>query len=88
MQVDEFEDWERIPTNLRLFVTDGLIEMRAEDKIFIKYEDSSIKKDDLKYLMVSGGSFTWTNYRPSSGKDWERKEAAGTLNIKASTGEA
>ena len=84
MQVDEFKYWEPLPKNLRLYITDGSIEMRAEGKIFIKYEDSSIKKDDLKHLMVSGGSFAWTN----AGKDWELKEAAGTWNIQANTGKA
>ena len=86
VQVDEFKDWEWIPKNLRLTITDGSMEMRTDDKIFIKYEDSSIKKDDLKYLMVSGGSQAWTDYLPSSGKSWEMKDAAGTWNIKAKKG--
>ena len=69
----------RLPNSLRLVVSDGLIEMTADGQKFIKYEDSSIKKNDLKYLMVSGSTESWTNESGS----WERKVASGTWNIKA-----
>merc|ERR1712242_427637 len=69
----------RLPNSLRLVVSDGLIEMTADEQKFIKYEDSSIKKNDLKYLMVSGSTESWTNESGS----WERKVASGTWNIKA-----
>ena len=78
MQVDKYE---RIPEKLRLVVADGLLEMTADGQKFIKYEDSSIKKVDLKYLMVSGNP-EYTNISGS----WELKAPAGTWNIKGRNG--
>ena len=44
-----------IKGDIRVFVTDGELLVRGNSDIFIQYRDSLIKKNELKYLLVSGG---------------------------------
>ena len=48
------DDFNRIKGNIELFVNDGRIIIKADGEIFMQYANSSIKKNELRYLMISG----------------------------------
>ena len=48
-----------IKGDIRVFVYDGELIIKGGDEIFMQYQHNSIKKNDLKYLLVSGG---WGGY--------------------------
>ena len=59
----DVQTWFGIRSNLKLIVKDGRIEIFSNDGLFMRHTDSSIKKADLSYMLVSGGwgaSGFWT----------------------------
>ena len=49
-------------SDIKLYVTDGQLLITVNENEFMKHRDSSIKKNELRYLLVSGGwggSGTW-----------------------------
>ena len=61
-----------IKSDIRVFVTDGELLIRGNSDIFIQYKDSLIKKNELTYLLVSGGYGGHGTYKifgfPNGGK--------------------
>ena len=59
-----YPNWRSFSDSLRLTIRDGSIEVSTNDNILIKYEDSSIKKNELRNMMVAEGwgdkPTTWT----------------------------
>ena len=59
-----YPNWRSFSDSLRLTIRDGSIEVSANGNILIKYEDSSIKKNELRNMMVADGhghkTTTWT----------------------------
>ena len=47
--------FDSIKNDIRVYVTDGELLVRGESYIFIQYRNSLIKKNELRYLLVSGG---------------------------------
>ena len=41
--------------NIQVYVSDGELKIRVNGEDFLQYKDSSIKKSELKYLLLSGG---------------------------------
>ena len=55
--------WLDVRSDIRITVTDGEIEVLAKGQPFMKYQDSSIVKNELTYFLVSswpGVQGTWT----------------------------
>ena len=49
---EEFDDFKN---DIELIAVDGQIKIKAKGNVLMQYEDSSIKKNELKYLFVTGG---------------------------------
>ena len=50
-----FADFNNIKSNIEVLVVDGALIIKGDGQTFMQYDDNSIKKNELKYLMVSGG---------------------------------
>ena len=48
-------DFNNIKGNIEVLVVDGALIIKGDGQTFMQYDDNSIKKNELKYLMVSGG---------------------------------
>ena len=67
----------KVKGDIRVFVFDGELIIRSGNDIFMQYKDSSIIKNELKYLLVSGGWGGHGTYRitgfKAEGKKGDKK---------------
>ena len=49
------EEFDTFKDDIELIASDGQIIIKAKGNVLMQYEDSSIKKNELKYLLVTGG---------------------------------
>ena len=49
------EEFDNFKNDIELIATDGQIIVKANGNVLMQYEDSSIKKSELKYLLATGG---------------------------------
>ena len=66
-------DFNNIKGDIRVFVFDGELIIRSGDEGFMQYKDSSIIKNELKYLLVSGGWGGHGTYRITGFKAEDEK---------------
>ena len=56
-------DFNKIKGDITVYVSDGELIIKGGDEIFMQYQHSSIKKNELKYLLVSGGYGGYGTYK-------------------------
>ena len=49
------EVFDAMKSSIEVIVTDGKLTVKGNGEVFFEHEDSSIRKDELKYMLLSGG---------------------------------
>ena len=48
-------DYQKIKGDINVFVYDGLLIVKGGNKIWMQFEDNSIKKKELRFFLINGG---------------------------------
>ena len=74
------DKFNNIKGDIRVFVVDGELTIKAGDEIFMQYRDASIKKNNLNTLLVSGGYGAEGTYKITGVKEIAKGKSAYSSN--------